>query len=260
MCRWSLDILDFEVKGEDEDILCLPRCDAHSCDGCVSQSSCENANQAHGTKSAGCEWDEEAQICFKECVPAVFRDRHGEGCFTCETKSLCQSQAHHGCSWDEDIYECSGTDIESVWYVLSLSLSLSFLRSNKVHTTVFIGRFGDLVNPIKDVEARSFSTTIVGNVVLENDGTEIKDFEVLDYIEQVIGHIVIHDNAELESINLENLFRVHGNIELMHNPNLRTIQVSSSLELVGCLKVVNNPNLDSESYSLLGRFRKCIEE
>ena len=143
---------------------------------------------------------------------------------------------------------------------LSLSLSLSFLRSNKVHTTVFIGRFGDLVNPIKDVEARSFSTTIVGNVVLENDGTETKDFEVLDYIEQVIGHIVIHDNAELESINLENLFRVHGNIELMHNPNLRTIQVSSSLELVGCLKVVNNPNLDSESYRLLGRFRKCIEE
>ena len=96
--------------------------------------------------------------------------------------------------------------------------------------------------------------------MLENDGTETKDFEVLDYIEQVIGHIVIHDNAELESINLENLFRVHGNIELMHNPNLRTIQVSSSLELVGCLKVVNNPNLDSESYSLLGRFRKCIEE
>ena len=117
MCRWSPDMLDFEIDDEDREILCLPRCDVHSCEGCISRSSCEGANRAHGAQNAGCEWDAEAQTCFRECVPAGFRDQHGEGCFTCETKSLCDSQAHHGCEWDEEIFQCTGNEILSVWYV-----------------------------------------------------------------------------------------------------------------------------------------------
>ena len=124
MCRWSPEILDFEVKEEDKEILCLPRCDVHSCEGCVSRSSWEGANRAHGAQNAGCEWDIEAQTCYRECVPAGFRDQHGEGCFTCETKSLCDSQSHHGCSWDQEIFQCTGNEIHSVWYVFFFFICL----------------------------------------------------------------------------------------------------------------------------------------
>lgn len=100
---------------------------------------------------------------------------------------------------------------------------------------------------------------IHGNVVLENDGSEITHFETLEDIQQIVGHIVIHDNKKLKSMHLGELILVHGNIEIMHNPNLKTIEFHPNLELVGCLKFVNNPQLDSDSMNLLGRFRKCDE-
>ena len=232
MCRWAIDVLDIEVKGDDVGILCLPRCDVHSCVGCASRSSCESANRAHGAQNAGCVWDTNSQICVKECVPAGFRDQYGQGCFTCETENLCEMQSHHGCSWNYDLNYCTNDDDQS-------------------QESAF---YGDIVNP---AEMLVFVEDIIGNVVIENDGTNIKEFDFFDGIKQVVGHIIIHDNQRLISMHLSDITLIHGNLEIMNNPNLKTIKINPSVELVGCLKLVGVPSLDSDSMHFLGRFRQC---
>ena len=138
--------------------------------------------------------------------------------------------------------------------------SLSFFfyfSSDSENMNIRSHRYGDMVNPVE--EPLPFQERILGNVVLENDGSDVTHFETLEDIQQIVGHIVIHDNKKLKSMNFGNLNLVHGNIEIMHNPNLKTIELHPDLELVGCLKFVNNPMLDSDSTNVLlsGRFRKC---
>ena len=223
---------DFEVKGEDQDILCLPRCDVHSCDGCVSKRSCEDSNIAHGIDNAGCVWDSEAQMCFKECIPAGYQNRYGDGCFTCETKHLCDDQRAHGCKWDEEIDVCTNDDddVTSTYY-------------------------GDIVNPVNDLP---FVNIIMGNLILENDGSDLSSFDTFVSIKQIVGHLVIHDNTKLEEVDLSQLSLLHGNIEILHNPNLKSVLLNPSLELVGCLKLLDLPNLDPNILEFLGRFKRCM--
>ena len=56
-------------------------------------------------------------------------------------------------------------------------------------------RYGDMVNPVE--EPLPFQERILGNVVLENDGSDVTHFETLEDIQQIVGHIVIHDNKKL---------------------------------------------------------------
>ena len=173
-------------------------------------------------------------MCLRACRPNALPK--GGGCWTCETKRLCESARA------APLDEASS----SSWAWLSRGGSACEwndsldLCESRVPDREPSGVYeGDVINPSSGLPA--FTTAVGGTVAVER--TDWEDMWQLEDMEYVSGHLILSNNENLKSVDLHSMQWIGGDVELVNNPTLEVLNMGENVVVSGCVRVWNCPRL-----------------